>query len=312
MRLTTMLVAVIALGLWSASPAVARVAYESAAGDVVVAADDGSSPRAIAHGLGPSVSPDGRRVAYFAATGCGCNSFVLHVIRPSGASDRVLVRRVYSPGRSSTTEPVLWSPDSRRLTVSAYGRSGGGFIVDVRTGRKRFVPSEVYFAQGSFAPDSSQIVYEDAGGLCSQRVLLYPGPRGRPRSLGCGGSPAWGCHGVAFARDGGITVARRPGGPEHHLVAPEPGRTLAPIGWSGDGNVLLAFQLVDEDTYKGLLVDRRTRAVQTLPGSYTSVDAISRDASTVLAETGGDVVAVGSDGTTTVLAHGASHASWNR
>jgi Tol biopolymer transport system component len=292
------------------APARAALAYRDAAGDVVVAHDDGSHPRVLARGREPSLSPDGRRLAFLTRSHCGCNAGRLHVIDTRGQHARVLAQSVYSPGFRPL--PLPWSPDSTRIAAAAYSQFGG-YVFDLRRRRRHFVPSDFRLDGATFSPDSTRMIYEDSGGTCREgRMVLLELASWRRTSLGCGEGAVWGRRGFAFLRGRGLYFVTRPGQKKQLLMADDSGG-LVPIGWSNDGYRLLVIR-PDPSTsaLHALILDRRTGMTQTLSTSFTAISAISRNGRDVLGETDGNVVAGADDGTTKVLARNAGSPTWNR
>jgi hypothetical protein len=289
----------------------AKLTYRDAAGKVVVARDDGSSPKVLAaRGFLPTLSPNGRRVAYLTPGPCKCAARTLHVSDADGRNDRVLARKVYRPGFLRL--PLPWAPDSRHIAVSGYYRFGG-YLVDAKTRRSSFVRSEFRFDGATFSPSSRRMIYADSGGTCENgRIVLFSLRERRRTSLGCGEGAVWGPKAFAFLRDGWVYAARRPGSKPRRLIEQGDAATV-PVAWSADGERLLLAQASrTETTSHALIVDRTTGAAQTLGPAFTNITAISRDGHTVLGVSGGDVVAADDDGTTSVIAKNASSPSWNR
>jgi hypothetical protein len=288
----------------------ATLVYRSEAGKVTVAHNDGSARHALATGREPSISPDGRRIAYLTRSACRCGAENLHVMSPRGRNRRTLARNVYSPG--SRPLPLPWSPNSRRLAAASYYRFGG-YLFDLKTRKRLFVASDFRFDGASFSPSSAEVIYEDSGGNCpaNGRMVLFHIVRRTRRSLGCGEGVVWGARGFAFFRGTGIFFVRKPGQKPRRMLD-NAAATLAPLAWSADGNRLLLIR-DDPDgiTLHPMFFDRRTGMAQTLDASFSSITAISRDGRSALGVSEGNVIAARGDGTTAVLARSASQPAWN-
>jgi hypothetical protein len=288
----------------------AKLAYRNMAGQIVVARDDGSAPKVRARGLQPSVSPNGRRLAWLTGPSQNSAPRVLHVSDVGGAHARVLVRNVYRPGFLPL--PLPWAPDSRTLAVSSTFRFGG-YVVDTRTGTRSFVSSDFRFDGATFSPNSSRMIYADSSAGCDNGGIVLFSLRPRRRtSLGCGEGAVWGPKGFAFLRGDWVYFVSRPGRKPRRLISEGDG-VVVPVGWSADGQRLLAYEAgATETALHALILDRTTGLTQTVGPAFTNIVAISRDGHRVLGESGGDVVAAGDAGTTTVLAKDASSPSWSR
>lgn len=174
------------------------------AAEVWTADLDGGGACRLVRGIAPSVSPDGRWVAFLR---CGvrdpyCNFYDLYVIGSGGGTARLLAREAYAP---------VWSSDSDRIV--AYGEisivTEALVNIDVESGRR------VEIARGSlhgwsFAPSGDEVVYGRGSARCpscrwGERVNLYVvgAEGGEPRRLthdGESGFPVWGPGAIAFSR----------------------------------------------------------------------------------------------------------------
>jgi hypothetical protein len=217
----------------------------------------------------------------------------------------VVARRVYAVEPFTLAGAVPWAADSRHLAASSYYRSGG-YVIDVKTGNKRFLPSDARFDRSAFSPDSSRLIFES-----SEMLSLTSLRTKRTQEIAPGSWPAWGKRGVALARRANVYLKPSPGKRARRLLSASAGRSLVPVSWSANGRRLLIINRAGDDL-GAIIFDLPSGTAIPLPGDFTAVDGISRDGKSVLAETGGDIVAVADDGATHVLAQGAAAATWDR
>jgi hypothetical protein len=295
------------------APAGALLAYRDVDEHVVIAHDDGSAPQVVAeYGDHVSVSPDGRRLAYLSNANCGCSGSALHVTDALGRHDRVLARNVERPGGHWL--PLPWSPDSRRVVVADENR-GRGYVVEVKSGRRRSVRGPFFFEGATFSPSSRQLIIETDRAFDGGIFLTSLRTR-RRTLLGRGRYVVWGRRGFAFITDKGVYFERRPHRKPRRLFSARHA-TLVPVAWSANGQRLLLSRAIGaRPGFHAQIYDRRTGTTHTLRPTFLDIEAISRDGHTVLgnAEMGGyrAIVAAGDDGTTTVLAMDGSYPSWSR
>lgn len=89
------------------------------------------------------------------------------------------------------------------------------------------------------------------------------------------------------------------------------GPATAPVRWSASGERLLVSEEIGDREFRAVIVDLATGQTTTLSQTFSAVDALSRDGTTVLGEENGNVIAVRSDGISKTLAAGAEEADWN-
>ncbi|HEV2999835.1 MAG TPA: hypothetical protein VGW75_03760 [Solirubrobacteraceae bacterium] len=322
MRLVTVsaLTALAALAA-TAPPAAATLAFQRAAtGEIVVANDDGSSPRVIARGQFPVVSPDGRRVAFLAATS-GVRGRI-RVIGVHGGRPWTAVRR----GVVVRARAAIWSPGGRRL-VAAADRGADGYVVSALTRRRRPIRFAGDFSGATFSPDGRTLVVQRLSISFMRADLVAIDLRGHRRRTVRGRSlPVWGAGGVAWRnadatyKDPGtfaaIAVSRTLTGPAREVLRGGPALD-APVAWSADGSRLLVAD-GQSGQMQALILKPSTGASQTLPAAFASstdapaIAALSRDGQLVLGEAGGDVITEDLSGAITVLAAGATTPTWSR
>jgi hypothetical protein len=285
--------------LIGASPAHAALVYVKRAAtahpQVYVARDDGTHPRRLGEGRSPTISPNGRWVAW---------------IRP-GDEERLLLRRAdrsRKPRRVADADEfgeLRFAPNSKLLGLIRGRRL---MVYDIRTRKQLRAAKRDTFHGFSFAPDSKSLVYATswANRAPDAPADLYTvdfGTRERTRitrdrrSL----NPLWGRDAIVHDRqrrrsgdapaynlfdvhaDGGslrrITSLRIP-----PLVS-----GLVPVELSADGARLLA-NFVGQDTQVGFRVNPETGRTHALSEDFEHgivATDLSDDGRTVLGHTGG-------------------------
>jgi len=305
---------------------------------VWVAGDDGTGARLLAPGRNPSISPDGRTVA-FGNRFSTRRTPVLRVMPAAGGPARTVLRN-WRYG------PFAWSADSRWIATQAGPEVGRQrlVLVDVATGTVRTVTGG-YFSGASFSPDSTQLIYGRASSerlFAPTNVEIAAVAGGAPRRLTSDGHsqyPLWGPKQIVFTRWTRPTGRhRREDGPKYHLWLMNPdgsgrrqltrGRIpfllagLTPTAWSADGTRLLA-QFGGQDTSYPVTVDPvtgRQRMLGPTTENGMQATALSHDGSTVLgwypsfeATNAANVLTVPyTGGRGRVLVRHASFPSWTR
>jgi WD40-like Beta Propeller Repeat len=329
----------------TAPPVARRLAYakhlRNGAAEVWIARVDGTRKRRLANGYAPSVSPDGRWVAFVRERD---GKYVggeadLWIVRANGEGARLLVRGV---DRGAT-----WSPDSRRLAVSQplsqADQDYALLSVDVRTGRARTVARGL-IRGWSFSPSSDQIAFGRAKwsgrsvGQINVDVFVAAADGGNARRMTTDGDsawPVWGPRFIAYARlvpHGGWAANEvwlvRPDGSGRRLLARPPRKWLGqgfyglePALWSRDGRTLIA-ELGNEFGGPPYAIDVRSGRAREV-GAFSfrgSPHGISRDGRTLLVYDSGveytersivGTVRIDSRALPRVIARYASQPSWN-
>jgi Tol biopolymer transport system component len=304
-----------------------HLVYEKLSGEpneqgVWIADVDGSNARPlVARGWIPSISPDGKWVAY----GGNCAASMVHCEKTYVVSTEPGARARALLGASGW--PVTWSPDSTRIvTIVSKGSEEDELMsVDLASGREAALAHGRFWGW-SMSPDGKKVVVAVANGQASEndvfpRIDLYVTDvdgRTDPKAItdtGDSAYPAWGAKSIAFAKlipvsypnsltefarneiwriqpdgTGRTTITGQfperllKGHPHWHCIG------LEPIDWSDDGSVLLA-QVTCEGFGQTVAVDPQTGAIRSL-GEGTDTVALSRDAHFALVQSGDGRVGV--------------------
>lgn len=208
----------------------------------------------------------------------------------------------------SPSPSVAWSVDERYLVVgSAQGR--GGYLIDVRRGKRVRVVTDEDYRGASFAPDGDVFAIVSLFG--SADLIAVNAETRHQHSLGSGFAPVWGLAGLAFASDHRVLLRKRIERGVRTLMNSNP--PAVPLDWSRDGTRLLVEQFPSHarSGYRAILVDPESRAKNVVPAKFTSIAELSRDGTQILGEQNRDVVSVGRSGRVRVLADRATHPSWS-
>jgi len=335
MRTTVILAALFAVALWAA-PAEAKLVYVKKAGTanpvVFVATNKGKDPRRLGMGRAPTISPDGRWVAFVTvrANGSEMDTVVLQKLR---AGSRRLVMR------SRDIDSLRFSPDSEKLAAIAAGKRVR--VYDV-VGDELHVAAAGELRGYSFSPDGEQIVYGRAvkdDFTADADLYVVPalgGQEKRLTTLKNAINPVWGPKEIVFDR----FEARRDDAPSYNLWALDPAAPtklrrltrlkipplvsgLVPLEISSDSRRALAV-FTGQDVEVGFTVAMSNGKTHALSKDFeTGIVGfdLSADGSTILAHTGGwdpgaahDVVTVPYDrgGKAKVIVEGAAYPDWTR
>jgi Tol biopolymer transport system component len=268
---------------------------------------DGRGPRLVGRGDDPSVSPNGRWIAF------GRRSKVLVVPTMGGKA-----RPVYTLHRGLWLgEAPVWAPDSRTFALE----DSLGLVVVSHPGRPttRLLPRT---GDLSFSPNSKQIAYEADGDL-----YVVPASGGKPlrltddhKSFG----PVWGKTGIAFVRftqDARGDVWLSDGHPRHARQLTHTGAGFWPSYFSANGSELLAANPATHDGRLWAVSVTSGSAQPLTPWTGDLVpQGLSGDGKTVLAAVGcgglpgshGYVETIPfAGGNPHVIVRGPCRASWN-
>ena len=334
MRTTVIIAALSAVALWAA-PAQAKLVYVKNAGSVepvvFVATERGKDPRRLGIGRAPTISRDGRWVAFITVPAGGSRLDTVVLQKLEAGSQRLVMR-------SRTIDSLRFSPDSGKLGAITAGKRVR--VYDVAADELH-VAAEGEIRGYSFSPDSDGIVVGMATGSKFQAPSdLYLGPALGGKKLvqvtdfGRAMNPVWGPEEIAFDR-----FKRRKGdAPAFNLWALDPPDEalrrltrltiptlvsgLVPLEFSADARRLLAV-FTGQDMEVGFTVAARTGKTRALSQDFESGLVgfdLSADGKLILAHTGGgdpgaahDVVSVPyGGGEPKVLVEDAAFPDWSR
>ena len=167
---------------------------EEPAGRLYVVNVLGGTPRALLDGIDSTItlSPDGRRLAFYRANFPERGASALLVTDVDGGRDRVLAtvrgRQFFVPAFFAAPS---WSPDGARIAAAVHdSRTGDAGLVTVDTTSGKIEPFPHRFQDATFTawlPDGSAILFVanqvDALKEVPRKVWLQPYPRGEPRRV---------------------------------------------------------------------------------------------------------------------------------
>jgi hypothetical protein len=335
MRTKVILAGMLATGLWAA-PAEAKLVYvKNAAGVepvVYVATDKGNDPRRLGIGRAPTISPDGRWVAFVTVPSGGSEMDAVVLQKLDAGSQRLVMR-------ARSIDSLRFSPDSGKLGAITAGHRVR--VYDVASGRLHDA-AEGEIRGYSFSPDSKQIVVGRAEGKKFQAPSdLYAGPAmgggklTRITDFGRAMNPVWGPKEIVFDR-----FRRRKGdAPAFNLWALDPAADpslrrltklkipklvsgLVPLELSSDARRLLSV-FTGQDTEVGFTVAMRSGKTRALSRDFESGLVgfdLSSNGRRILAHTGGPDPAAAHDvvtiryrgGEPKVLVEDAAYPDWTR
>jgi eukaryotic-like serine/threonine-protein kinase len=149
------------------------------------------------------VSPDGRQIGIFIASGEGLSVFWVAQVDDRGAARRVLETRRYSRGRE--TLPFSWMPDSRRILYagSTVGRLESHVVLaDIRSGSRWPVTMGIaHEVSPAVSPDGKRVAFGTEHNDNDVVAMPFDGSAPRPvlatsQSEHC---PTWNASGTEFA-----------------------------------------------------------------------------------------------------------------
>jgi hypothetical protein len=319
-----------------AAPAQAKLVYvknpASVAPIVYVADDDGTKPRRLGTGRAPTISADGRWVAFVTVpTAAGQLDTVVLQKLSGGGSQRFVMR-------SKVIDSLRFSPDSK--LVGAIAASKRVRVYDIGKDVTK-VAAEGDIRGYGFSPDSSEVVYGEAESekfqAPSDLFVADAHGKGKARRVtktGRAANPVWGPETIVFDR-----FRRRKGdAPAYNLstVAPDgksdperltkltvPALTsgLVPLEVSDNGRRMLAV-FTGQDSEVGFTVQMRTGQTHALSTDFETGLVgfdLTADGRKILAHTGGpdpanahDVVVVPyAGGKPKVIVEDAAYPDWN-
>lgn len=287
---------------------------------------DGGEPRRIAQGSSPTLSPDGRWVA-FVRTSQNPSRSELLLISSTGGSTGVLQRV-----EGEFLDTPVWAPDSRHLVSVNDGgpnENGGLELIDIASGTpKLFAAGKPGSGVGSpsFSPDGRKIVYSRFYQTGAD-LEVYDSTNGETRQITHDHDafePSWGPNWIAYFRGGSshagdVWLIREDGRGAYRLTHTSAG--IFPVAWSQDGKRLLA---ANPAIHNGRLwaVDVASGRARDLTGWVGDLfpQGLSRDGTTILVAIGcggmaspnGKVETLPfAGGEPKLIATGPCRASWN-
>lgn len=335
MRTTAILAALFATALWTA-PAHAKLVYVKRAATaspvVYVATDSGKDPRRLGIGRAPTISPDGKWVAFVTVPASRSELETVVLQKLDAGSQRLVMR-------SRSIDSLRFAPDSTKLAAIAGGKRVR--VYDIANDRLHVVAAGNIRGY-SFSPDGEQLVYGKAAKEDFQSASdLYTVPAlgGEERRLTEGKkalNPVWGPNEIVFDR----FKRRRDDAPAYNLWALDPDTPeqlrrltqltiprlvsgLVPLEMSRDGRRMLAV-FTGQDVQVGFTVAVANGATRALSRDFESGTVgfdLSSDGRTILAHTGGpdpgaphDVVTVpySRGGKPKVIVEDAAYPDWTR
>src|SRR5215213_1335024 len=200
MRTTVILAVLVSVAL-GAAPAQAELVYvkhPAALEPAVYAAnDDGTDPRRLGIGRAPTISPDGRWVAFVTNPAGGAEKEAVVLQRLEAGSQRLVIR-------AAAIDSLPFSPYSTKLGAITAGKRVR--VYDLTDGRLHLA-AEGHIRGYSFSPDSKLIVVGKATGRKLQAPSdLYVGPAlggrklGRLTDIARAVNPVWGPSEIVFDR----------------------------------------------------------------------------------------------------------------
>jgi len=326
-----------------------HLVYEKLVGEkgIWIADVDGNNPRLLVpEGHSPTISPDGRSVAYTGGCGAEHGCFGTYVVSTSRGKPRCISSCDMS-GRSITW---MWSPDSTRVLMTRGSRSADVdelVSIDVSAAESSVLASGS-FAGASWSPDGKQVVFAKATPTTENssepafNLFVVDGSGGKPKQITEGGDsvePLWGPKSIAYSKvvsgaDGWskneIWRVQPDGSGRKTISGPLRGHLraegfdgLVPVAWSDDGRALLAG-LMTEYGAEPVAVDPDGGSPELLPGTEgLGTAGLSHDGRYVLAyyeppfgslheEDTKVVILPSAGGKPTFVMRGAWLPSWNR
>jgi Tol biopolymer transport system component len=285
----------------AATPTHNVLVYSTRAG-IWVAAPNGIHARLLTTGDNPSVSPDGRYVAFVTD---GSPHEKVRVMPTGGGPAKTV--------GAGAAGLLRWAPNSRYLGFTDFDRNRT-LVVDVESGRRlRTLPSSDF----AFSPDSQHVAYSYGG------VWVVPTRGGTPVRLTNGltdSNPVWGKPGIAYfghAPNGDVWLMSPHGDDARQLTHAHLGRL--PFAFSADGTKLLAYVDASDPVNHNV---GRLWAVDIPSGRTRALTGWSNILPVGLSTSGTRVLAISGAGCTLetipfaggkphVIVHGACSASWN-
>jgi hypothetical protein len=292
-----------------ALPSTAGATVVYATGDGIFVADDGGNVRQLDDdGERPSISADGRYVAW-----------TQHERVRIAAVDGSMPRRTLPNRFALLVDRPAWTARDEVLVFEGYTLTQVPLVaIDAATGARRQLATGDLAFSASASPDGSQLAVERAetfGVRSPERRTIAVLGAGGAKTVAHGTRPVWGPPGIAYvvprgSRYGDLRIITPTGQPLYRLRRSK--AVVWPVAWLDDGRLLAAaareYRPGGTRGTSALLVDPAARTVTPL-GTYSGVYGIKSDGSALLATSlnGFDesaVVVSLADGRRTVLVDG--------
>jgi Tol biopolymer transport system component len=244
--------------------------------------------------MNPTISPDGKLVAYASDRG-GKNNLDIYVQQvPGGTPVRL------TSDEADDYEPSF-SPDGSRIVFRSERAGGGIYVVPVLGGEERLLAADGHLPR--FSPDGAWVAYHVGGSLRPCAIYIVAAGGGRPRRLEANVpwafGPVWSPDGkqlvflgthdpsereqfdwwVAPAAGGSaVPTGAIPRGREQRLEPNFSGGGPGPSDWLPDGSLLFSARLGDSSNLWTLPISGRTFQVSGPAQRLTQGSGIESDA----------------------------------
>jgi Tol biopolymer transport system component len=144
-------------------------------------------------------SPDGRKLLFLRAVGCGDFCYRLYVLNADGSGLRDLTRKLGRGrplGAGPASDPV-WSPDGRKIAFVRLNKRLGVYVVNADANGVRNLtpkPAGAAYAAPAWSPDGQKITFAGDRDGNSEIYLMNAdgsGQRNLTRNLAYDGDPGW-------------------------------------------------------------------------------------------------------------------------
>jgi Tol biopolymer transport system component len=231
--------------------------------------------------VAPSVSPDGKHVAFVSGRG---GRAAVYVVGIDGSGLRRVSPRLFTPSPNGVFGVIAWSPDSNHFAtqISDAGQGTPGVYVGDLKGRWRLVGRDVDAGEARIAWSVSGRYFAYAAKLASVQVVDRTGRR--LWNVTGDGSLDWSAHDVlaVTANSNTVTLYNASG----KTIKTLPGQEFS---WSPDGRVLAVLNGKQLQFRRaGTTLFETVRVVRPQPqnGSASGIDWIGSSRLRVLAGTG--------------------------
>lgn len=154
-------------GLSALSATQQQIAFERGAA-IWIANADGTSPKKIAKGSAPDLSPDGRRIAFHTDTSSS-KDVIRKIAVVDVATKRVTVFKEQIP--SENCQRAVWSPDGTRILFNIWSNNDWDLAMINADGTgfryvKKATPKGNSFWSACWAPDGQSIYAQNLSDFC--------------------------------------------------------------------------------------------------------------------------------------------------